>query len=111
MIWMACEWNFVRFAILATVDLGQLYSVAGMTSAGYLRRFFSGLGWGRIPLLLLLVLFVRGLLIEKRGRLVRLFPITIILGYLIIASISQNRDLRFSVPALIALPLCLSFTT
>jgi hypothetical protein len=81
-----------------------------MTSAGYLRRFFSGLGWGRIPLLLLLVLFVRGLLIEKRGRLVRLFPITIILGYLIIASISQNRDLRFTVPAMIGLPLCLAWT-
>src|SRR5260370_12805594 len=43
-IWLAYGRNFVRFAILATVDLAQFYSVPGMTSAGYLRRFFSGLG-------------------------------------------------------------------
>jgi hypothetical protein len=110
LIWLAYGRNFVRFAILAAVDLARFYSVPGMTSAGYLRRFVSGLGWGLIPLLLLLVLFVLGMLIEKQGRLVRLFPITIILGYLIIASISQNRDSRFTVPAMICLPLCLAWT-
>jgi hypothetical protein len=111
LIWLVYGRNFVRFAILAAVDLAQFYAVPGMTSAGYLRRFFNGLGWGLIPLLLLLVLFVRGLLIEKQGRLVRLFPITIILGYLITASMSQNRDSRFTIPAMIGLPLCLAWTS
>jgi len=111
LVWLVYGRNFVRFAILAAVDLAQFYNVPGMTSAGYLRSFFSGLTWGLIPLLLLLVLFVRGLLIEKQGRLVRLFPITIILGYLITASLSQNRDPRFTVPAMICLPLCLAWTS
>ena len=103
--------NFLRFAILAAGDLAQFYSVPGMNAVGYLWRYFSGLSWALIPLLPLLVLFIRGLLVEKQGRLVRLIPISIIFGYLITASTSQNRDVRFTIPAMIAVPLCLAWTS
>jgi hypothetical protein len=81
-----------------------------MNALGYWRRYFSELGWALIPLLFLLVLFIRGLLIEKQGRLVRLLPIGIILSYLFVAAMSQNRDPRFTIPVMIAMPLCLGWT-
>jgi len=82
-----------------------------MTAAGYLQRYFSQLGFALIPLVLLLVLFIRGIAIEKQMRLARLLPIGIILIYLGIAARSQNRDPRFTIPVMIAMPLCLAWTS
>jgi hypothetical protein len=81
-----------------------------MTAGGYLWRYFSQLGLALIPLLILLALFVRGFVIEKQMRLARLLPIGIILIYLGIAARSQNRDPRFTIPVMLAMPLCLAWT-
>jgi hypothetical protein len=111
LIWLMYGWNFLSFAILVARDLAALWGVPGMTAADYWARYFSELGWALIPLLLLLAFFVRGLLIEKPGRLVRLLPIGIVLGYLFTAAMSQNRDPRFTVPVMIAMPFCLAWTS
>jgi hypothetical protein len=110
LIWLMYGRAFLSFAILAAWGLAQLYSVPGMTAVGYLKRYFGELGLALVPLLILLALFVRGLLIEKEGRLVRLVPIGIILIYLATASMSQNRDPRFTIPVMIAMPVCLAWT-
>jgi hypothetical protein len=110
LIWLMYGRNFLRFAILAARDLAALYSVPGMTAVGYWRRYFSDLGWALIPLLFLCTLFIRGLMLEKQGSLVRLVPIGIILSYLFTAAMSQNRDIRFTIPVMIAMPFCLAWT-
>jgi len=111
-IWRFYGMNFMRFAIFAAWSGGaHLWSVPGMTAAGYLRRYFSQLGLALIPLLILLALFIRGIWIEKQLRLARLLPIGIILIYLGIAARSQNRDPRFGIPIMIAMPLCLAWTS
>ncbi len=110
-IWRFYGLNFMRFAIFAAWSGGaSLWRVPGMTAGGYLERYFSQLGLALIPLFLLLVLFIRGIWIEKQMRLARLLPIGIILAYLGIAARSQNRDPRFAIPVMIALPLCLAWT-
>lgn len=78
-----------------------------MTAVGYLERYVSQLGLALIPLSIQLVVFVRGMVIDNQSRLIRLLPIAIILIYLGIAARSQNRDPRFSIPVMIAMPLCL----
>jgi hypothetical protein len=109
-IWRYYGINFLRFAVMvAWGETSRLWSVPGMAAAGYLRRYFSQLGLALIPLLLLLVLFVRGFVIEKQMRLARLLPIGILLIYLGIAARSQNRDPRFGIPIMIAMPLCLAW--
>jgi hypothetical protein len=111
-IWRYYGINFLRFAVMAAWgEAARFWSVPGMTGAGYLNRYFSQLGFALIPLVLLLVLFVRGIVIEKEMRLARLMPIGIILVYLSIAARSQNRDLRFAIPIMIAMPLCLAWSS
>jgi hypothetical protein len=111
-MWRFYGINFLRFAVMAAWgETARLWSVPGMTAAGYLKRYFIQQGLGLIPLFVLLVLFVRGVLIEKQMRLARLLPIGIILIYLGIAARSQNRDLRFAIPIMIAMPLCLAWTS
>ncbi len=111
-IWRFYGMNFMRFAIFAGWSgSAHLWSVPGMTAAGYLRRYFSQLGLALIPLLLLLGLFIRGIWIKKQWRLARLLPIGIIVIYLGIAARSQNRDPRFGIPIMIAMPLCLAWTS
>jgi hypothetical protein len=110
-IWRYYGINFLRFAMMAAWgDITRYWTVPGMTAGGFLWRYFSQLGPALIPLLILLALFVRGLLIEKQMRLARLLPIGIILIYLGIAARSQNRDPRFTIPVLVAMPLCLAWT-
>ena len=111
-VWRFYGINFLRFAVMAAWGgPARLWSVPGMTTGGYVLRYFSQLGLALIPLFLLLALFVRGIVIEKRMRLARLLPIGIILVYLGIASRSQNRDLRFAIPIMIAMPFCLAWTS
>ncbi len=111
MVWSIYGGNFLRFAVMAAWgNLSHLFNVPGMTAGGYIYRYFSDLNVALIPVVLLLILFVRGLLIEKQGRFVRLFPIGIVLVYLMIAARSQNRDPRFTMPVMIALPLGLAWT-
>jgi hypothetical protein len=110
LVWLIYGRTFLRFAILAARDLAPFYNVPGMNALGYWRRYFSELAWALIPLFFLLILFIRGLLIEKQGRLVRLLPIGIILSYLFTAAMSQNREPRFTIPVMIAMPLCLAWT-
>ena len=111
MVWSIYGGNFLRFAVMvAWGDVSRLWDVPGMTAGGYIYRYFSDLNVALIPLVLLLILFVRGLSIEKKGRLVRLVPIGTLLVYLMIAARSQNRDPRFTIPVMIALPLGLAWT-
>jgi len=110
-IWRFYGLNFMRFAIFAAWSgTASLWSVPGMTAGAYLERYFSQLGLALIPLSILLVLFIRGIWIDKQMRLARLLPICIILVYLGIAARSQNRDPRFGIPIMIAMPLCLAWT-
>ena len=110
-IWRYYGMNFLGFAMMAAWgEPARSWSVSGMTAGGYLWRYFNQLGLALIPLIILLLLFVRGFLIEKQMRLARLLPIGIILVYLGIAARSQNRDLRFTIPAMVAIPLCLAWT-
>jgi hypothetical protein len=112
LIWRFYGINFLRFAVFAAWgETARLWSVPGMTAAGYLQRYFSQLGFALIPLVLLLVLFIRGIAIEKQMRLARLMPIGIILVYLGIAARSQNRDLRFAIPMMVAMPICLAWSS
>lgn len=111
LIWSLYGRTFVQFGkLVAWGDLAHLFSVPGVTAVGYLKGYVTELRWAFIPLLLLLGLFVRGLWIERQGRLVRLLPISVILIYLATAAMSQNRDPRFTIPVMIAMPLCLAWT-
>ncbi len=110
-IWRYHGINFLRFAVMAAWgDVARFWNVPGMTAGGYLSRYFTQLGLAVIPLFVVLALFVRGFLIEKQMRLARLLPIGIILIYMGIAARSQNRDPRFTIPVMIAMPLCLAWT-
>ena len=112
LVWSYYGLNFLRFAVMsAWGEQARLWSVPGLTAGGYLERFFGQLGLGLIPLLMLLAFFVRGMVLERRMRLGRLLPMGIILMYLAIAAKSQNRDPRFGIPVMIAMPLCLAWTT
>ena len=110
-VWRYYGMNFLGFAMMAAWgEKASFWSVPGMTAGGYLWRYFSELGLALIPLLVLLALFVRGFLVEKQMCLARLLPIGIILIYLGIAAKSQNRDPRFTIPVMVAMPLCLAWT-
>lgn len=110
-IWRYYGINFLHFAVMAAWgDAARFWNVPGMTARGYLTRYFTQLGLALIPLLILLALFVRGLVVEKQMRLARLLPISIILIYLGIAVKSQNRDPRFTIPVMVAMPFCLAWT-
>jgi hypothetical protein len=110
-IWRYYGMNFLGFAMMAAWgETARYWSVPGMTAGGYLRRYVSQLGLAIVPLLVLLALFARGVLIEKQMRLARLLPVGIIVIYLGIAARSQNRDPRFTIPVMLAMPLCLAWT-
>jgi hypothetical protein len=110
-IWRYYGITFLRFAAMAAWgDVTRYWSVPGMTAGGYLWRYFSQLGLALTPLLILLALFIRGFVMEKQMRLARLLPIAITLMYLGIAARSQNRDPRFTIPVMVAMPLCLAWT-
>ena len=112
LIWYFYGLNFLRFALAAAWGrLAPVWGVPGMTAGGYLRRYFGHLGLSIIPLSLLLVLFVRGMIIDNQRRMGRLLPIGIILGYLGIAAMSKNRDPRFAIPVMIAMPIALAWTS
>jgi hypothetical protein len=111
LIWRYYGANFLRFAAqVAWGEQARLWSVPGLTPLGYLLRYFSQLGFARIPLSILFALFIRGIIVQKQYRFARLLPIGIILAYLGIAARSQNRDPRFAIPVMIALPVCLAWT-
>jgi hypothetical protein len=111
-IWRYYGLNFLRFAVMAAWGQYALFwDVRGMTPANYLQRYVSQLGLAVIPLGILMVLFVRGLVVEKERRLGRLLPIAIILMYLALAARSHNRDPRFGIPVMIAMPICLAWTS
>ena len=111
-IWWLYGWRLLGFAVSAAWGgYAPFFNAPDMTTAGYLKRYIMQLGWAPIPLLLVLALFIRGLVVEKRGRIVRLLPFAVILAYLVIATRSQNRDPRFAVPVMIAMPLCLAWTS
>lgn len=111
LIWRYYGANFLRFAAqVAWGEQARLWSVPGLTPWGYLLRYFSQLGFALIPLAILFALFIRGILVQKQHRFARLLPIGIILAYLGIAARSQNRDPRFAIPVMIALPVCLAWT-
>lgn len=111
-IWWMYGWKLLGFAVSAAWGgYAPFFNVPDMTAAGYFKRYIIQLGWAPIPLLLLIALFIRGLVVEKRGRIVRLFPFAIILAYLAIATRSLNRDARFTIPVMIAMPLSLAWTS
>ena len=111
-IWRYYGLNFLRFAyMVAWGPTARLWSVPGLTALGYLKRFAGQLGFALIPISILVIFFVRGIAVEKHWRLARLLPISIILLYLVIAARSQNRDARFGIPVMIAMPICLAWTT
>ena len=110
-VWRYYGINFLRFAVMAAWGgAARFWSVPGLTAGGYLRRYVSQLGLAMTPLLVLVAIFVRGFLIEKQMRLARLLPVGIILIYLGIAARSQNRDPRFTIPVMLAMPFCLAWT-
>jgi hypothetical protein len=110
-LWRFYGLNFLRFAAqVAWGDQARLWSVPGVTPIGYLQRYFSQLGFALIPLLALAALFIRGIIVQKQHRVGRLLPIGILMGYLGIAARSQNRDPRFAIPVMIAMPICLAWT-
>lgn len=110
LIWILDGWRLIGFGgMSAWGGASQFWSVPKMTAAGYCWRYFSQLGWALIPLSIQVFIFVRGMLREKRYRLGRLLPLLILLGYLGIAARSQNRDPRFLIPLMIAMPLCLAW--
>jgi len=112
LIWYFYGLNFVRFALAAAWGgLAPVWDVPGMTAAGYLRRYFGQLGLALIPLFFLVVLFVRGMITENQRRMGRLLPIGIVLGYLGLAAMSKNRDPRFAIPVMIAMPIALAWTS
>jgi hypothetical protein len=112
LIWRYYGLTFLRFSVMvAWGNTARLWGVPGMTAGGYLRRYVSQLGLALIPVSVQLVLFVRGMVIENQSRLRRLLPIGIILIYLGIAAMSQNRDPRFAIPVMIAMPLCLAWNS
>lgn len=111
-IWRYYGLNFLRFAVMAAWgQYASFWDVHGMTPAGYLQRYVSQLGLAVVPLAVLIVLFVRGLVLEKQRRLGRTLPIAIILIYLAMAARSHNRDPRFAIPVMIAMPICLAWTS
>jgi hypothetical protein len=112
LVWRYYGLNFLRFAFMvAWGSTARMWSVPGLTAGGYLKRFVGQFGLGLIPLSMLLVLFVRGMVIENQRRLGPLLPIGILLIYLGIAARSQNRDPRFGIPVMIAMPVCLAWTS
>jgi hypothetical protein len=112
LIWRYYGANFLRFAVqVAWGDQARLWSVPGLTPWDYVLRYFGQLGFALIPLTILAALFIRGIIVQKQHRFARLLPIGIILAYLGIAARSQNRDPRFAIPVMIALPLCLAWTS
>ncbi len=112
LVWYFYGLKFLSFALAAAWGgLAPVWDVPGMTAAGYLKRYFGQLGLALIPLLFLVVLFVRGMITENQRRIGRLLPIGIILGYLGLAAMSKNRDPRFAIPVMIAMPIALAWTS
>lgn len=110
-IWRYNGLIFLNVAAMSAWGLAKYWSIPGMTASGYVKRYLFQLGLALIPLAVLSVLFIRGIIIEKQRRLGRILPVLIILLYLGVAARSQNRDPRFTIPVMIALPLCLAWTT
>ena len=108
MVWVFCGPAMVNFGLLAAFGkIAALYGVPGLTPAGYVWGFFSGLGFALIPMAALLTLFLRGILAERA----RLLPVAVVLGYLLTVAMGQNRDPRYGVAIAVELPLALAWNS
>jgi len=108
MVWVFCGRAVIDFGFLASFSkTAALFGVPGLTPAGYIWRFFSGLGFALMPVAALLVLFLRGILAER----VRLLPVAIVLGYLLVAAMGQNQEARYTITIAVALPLALAWNS
>jgi hypothetical protein len=106
LVWALVGPGMVLFGLrFAFGEAAALWSVPGMTAGGYILQFFRDLHFALIPLGVLAVLFLRGILVEK----VRLLPVAIVLVYLAVASLGQNRDPRYTLTLAIGLPMVLSW--
>lgn len=108
LVWALYGPTLVHFALRSAFgETAALWGVPGMHAGAYLWGFFSNLGLALLPLAALLVLFLRGIPNEK----VRALPTIIVMAYLLIAAMGQNRDPRFMITGAVALPLALSWTS
>lgn len=108
LVWVLCGPVLVYFGLHAAFsETAALWSIPGMHAGAYFWRFFSDLGLALVPLAALLMLFLRGIRNEK----VRALPGAIVLGYLLIAAMGQNREPRYTLTVAVALPLALSWTS
>ncbi len=96
----------IRFGLFSSFsDAAALFRVPGLTAAGYVVQFFAGFHFGLIPLTALALLFVSGVRTER----VRLLPLGIVLGFLVVSAMARNLEPRYLLPVAIALPLVLSW--
>jgi hypothetical protein len=107
LVWILCGPAMIDFGLRSAFgEVGALWGVAGMNAPAYLWRFFGSLGFAWVPLLLLFSLFLRGVVAEK----MRLIPVAIVLVYLLIAAMGKNREERYTLTVVVALPLALCWT-
>lgn len=106
LIWAADGPAMIKFALFASYsDVAALWRPPGMTAATFVAHFVAGFHFGLIPLAVLAALYVRGIQKEK----VRLLPLAIVLAFVAVAAMGENREIRYILPSAIGLPLILAW--
>jgi hypothetical protein len=105
-VWALCGRAMIEFGMrFAFSEAAALWGIQGMGAGGYVWRFVTSLSFAVAPLLVLVIFFCSGLWREKK----RLYPVAVIIAYLAIAAMGQNREARYTLTVAVALPLALSW--
>jgi hypothetical protein len=108
-VWYIFGDQFMHHARLAAWgEMAKYYGIAGGPGWGPIKMYWTEIGWSA-PLQAVLLILALLTVVRSRFRvpLARVFPLVILLGYFLIAIQSVNQDLRFYMPVMIGMPLCL----
>ena len=109
MVWGGFGVNFLRHAMNAAWgNAATFYAVEGLGAFQYTEAYAQSIGYSFIPLIALALFSFWQVWAQRRISFVRLLPLIIIAAYFALIAVGENRDLRFGLPVMIALPFALA---
>ncbi|QTA84461.1 hypothetical protein [Desulfonema magnum] len=108
LIWMKFGKLYLGHAWASSWGPRAIFYAANDTSYfAFWERFFHAVNWSVFPCAIILVLIFR-MILKRQMQWTQFLPAVVIFSYLFLCSTSQNSDLRFLMPVMIALPFTMA---
>jgi|GEM_PF-6689398 len=98
----------IGHVLLSTVGPIAKYTSYNLDAAGYLTKLFGISGIISLLLVLPIVSFMSWSWSSFRSRWIMIWPLLVLLSYLVIIAFSANHDMRYGLPVVIGLPFLLA---